>query len=71
MAEAGLLVKDLPRSWAAANLTERRRLLLTVLDAAYLDARGSKPVVHIRPKAAFQAVLAESGKLAVAVSVVA
>ncbi len=33
VAEAGRLVQRLPELWAAANLSERRRLLLTVLDA--------------------------------------
>ena len=40
-----------------ADLTERRRLLLTVLDAVYVDARDARAVVSIRPKAAFEAVL--------------
>ena len=41
-----------------ANLAERRRLLLTVLDAVYVDVRDARAVVSIRPKAAFEAVLA-------------
>ena len=49
----------LPELWAAADLTERRRLLLTVLDAVYVDAREARAVVSIRPKAAFEAVSAE------------
>ena len=55
----------------AANLAERRRLLLTLLDAVYVDARDVKEVVRIRPKAAFEAVLAESGSLAASASLVA
>ena len=57
VAEAGRLVQRLPELWAAADLTERRRLLLTVLDAVYVDAREAKAVVGIRPKAAFERVL--------------
>ena len=60
MAEAGRLVQRLPELWAAADLSERRRLLLTVLDAVYVDAREARAVVSIRPKAAFEALLAAS-----------
>ena len=56
--EAGRLVQRLPELWAAADITERRRLLLTVLDAVYVDAREARAVVSIRPKAAFDNVLA-------------
>jgi site-specific DNA recombinase len=31
--EAGKLIKDLPKLWEEANLAERRKLLLTMLDA--------------------------------------
>ena len=37
--------------------SERRRLLLTVLDAVYVDVRDAKAVVSIRPKAAFEVVV--------------
>ncbi len=57
--EAGRLVQRLPELWAEADLTERRRLLLTVLDAVYVDARRTRAAVSIRPKAAFGAVLSE------------
>ena len=57
VAEAGRLIQRLPELWALADLTERRRLLLTVLDAVYVDARDARAVVSIRPKAAFEAVL--------------
>ena len=43
VAEAGWLVRRLPERWAVADLTERRRLLLTVLDAVYVDARQVPP----------------------------
>ena len=57
VAEAGRLIQRLPNLWAAAELAERRRLLLTVLDAVYVDAREARAVVRVRPKAAFEAVL--------------
>ena len=58
--EAGRLVQRLPELWAAADPAERRLLLLTVLDAVYVDAREARAVVSIRPKAAFEAVLVQS-----------
>ena len=60
VAEAGRLVQRLPELWAAADLAERRRLLLTLLDAVYVDAREARRAVGIRPKAAFEAVIAMS-----------
>ena len=57
VAEAGRLVQRLPELWAAADLSERRRLLLTVLDAVYVDAHEARAVVSVRPKAAFEAVI--------------
>jgi len=57
MVEAGRLEQRLPELWAAADLSERRRLLLTLLDAVYVDIHDAKAVVSIRPKAAFEAVL--------------
>ena len=61
----------LPDLWAAANLAERRSLLLTVLDAVYVDVRGAKAVVSVKPKAMFEAVLAESRALTASVPYVA
>lgn len=43
-----------------ANLGERRKLLLTVLDAVYVDAWEARVWVSIRPKGAIRAVLGES-----------
>ena len=60
VAEAGRLVQRLPELWAAADLSERRRLLLAVLDAVYVDAREARAVVRVRPKAVFKAVLTAS-----------
>ena len=51
--EAGNLIHNLPRLWAAANLEERRKLLLTMLDAVYVDAKKYKTIVAIKPKPPF------------------
>ncbi|MCH1932419.1 hypothetical protein L9G16_19930, partial [Shewanella sp. A25] len=37
--EAGKLIAQLPRLWSGANLEERRKLLLTMLDAVYVDSK--------------------------------
>ena len=52
--EAGKLLEDLPTLWQEANLTERRTLLTSMLDAVYVDAVEEKAIVAIRPKPAFQ-----------------
>ena len=46
-------MEDLPQLWEEARLTERRQLLLTMLDAIYVDTVDEKSVVAIRPKPAF------------------
>ena len=51
--EAGKLLEHLPQLWEEANLTERRQLRLTMLDAIYVDTMDEKSVVAIRPKPAF------------------
>ncbi len=51
--EAGKLILDLRRLWAEASPSEQRRLLLTMLDAIYIDARD-KSIVAIKPKPAFR-----------------
>ena len=51
--EAGKLLKDLPQLWEGATLTECRKLLLTMLDAVYVDTVEEKAVVAIRPKPSF------------------
>ena len=50
--EAGKLLEDLPTLWEEADLTERRKLLLSILDAVYVDTVEEKSVVAIRPKPA-------------------
>ena len=52
--EAGNLLENLPTLWEEANLTEQRNLLLSMLDAVYVDTVEEKAVVAIRPKPAFR-----------------
>ena len=52
--EAGKLLENLPAIWEGANIAERRKLLLTMLDAVYVDTVEEKAIVAIRPKPAFQ-----------------
>ena len=54
---AGKLVEDLPRLWKKADLTERRRILMTMLESVYVDTVEEKRVVAIRPKPAFRPLL--------------
>lgn len=54
--EAGKLIMDLPRLWANASAEERRKLLLTMLDAVYVDARKTKAIIAIKPKPPFKPV---------------
>ena len=50
--EAGKLISQLPRLWSGANLDERRKLFLTMLDAVYVDSKENT----IKPKAPFKPV---------------
>ena len=54
--EAGRLIERLPDLWSGANEGERRKLLLSMLDAVYVDARDEKRIVTIKPKAPFKPV---------------
>ncbi len=54
--EAGKLILDLPRLWTNANDEERRRLLLTMLDAVYVDAKKTKSIIAVKPKPPFKPV---------------
>ena len=49
--ETGRLVEHLPDLWREADLSERHKLLLTMSDGVYVDARESHSIVMIRPKA--------------------
>jgi hypothetical protein len=42
--------------WAEATVEEQRKLLLTMLDGVYIDAKQTKSIVAIRPKPAFKPV---------------
>ena len=55
--EAGKLVMDLSRLWDGANLEERRKLVLAVLDGVYVDTKERRAIVSIKPKPEFRAVL--------------
>ena len=52
--EAGKLFEDLPQLWNEANPNEKRGLLLTMLDAVYVDTVEEKSIVAIKPKPAFR-----------------
>ena len=45
-------MSDLPDLWEEADLAERRKLLMAMLDAVYVDTVEEKSVVTIRPKPA-------------------
>jgi len=51
---AGKIIANLPRLWAGANHEERRKLLMTMLDAIYVDAKEEKAIVAIKPKPPFR-----------------
>jgi len=54
--QAGNLVQQLPKLWSRATLPERHELLITMLEAVYVDHKDAKSVVAIQPKPAFGAV---------------
>ncbi|HZA25415.1 MAG TPA: recombinase family protein, partial [Dehalococcoidia bacterium] len=53
--QAGQLLENLPALWDAADLGERHKILMTMLDGVYVDTVEDKAIVAIRPKPAFQA----------------
>ena len=55
--EAGKILEDLPLLWGQADLTERRKLLVNMLDAVYVDTLEERAIVAIRPKPAFMFLL--------------
>ena len=54
--DAGKLLQDLPRLWEQSSMTERRSLLLAMLEAVYVDHKENNAVVAIQPQPAFRAV---------------
>ena len=51
---AGKLLEDLSALWEKAALGERRRILMTMLDAVYVDTVEEQRIVAIRPRPAFR-----------------
>jgi hypothetical protein len=51
--EAGKLIMNLRELWIEANTEEKRKLLLTILDAVYVDAKKTKSIIAIKPKPPF------------------
>ena len=52
--QARRLLEDLPGLWEKADLSERRRILTTMLEAVYVECRKERRIVRIRPKPAFR-----------------
>jgi site-specific DNA recombinase len=52
--EAGRLILNLKSLWAEANLEERRKILMSMLDAVYFDTKTSKALIAVRPKPPFK-----------------
>ena len=50
-----MLLEDLPRLWEEANVAERRKLLLAMLDGVYVDTVEEKAVVAMTPKPSLHA----------------
>ena len=48
--QTGTPLMNLEQLWAGANPEERRKLLQSMLDAVYIDAKKSKSTVAVRPK---------------------
>jgi hypothetical protein len=51
---AGELLEDIPHLWEKADLTERRKMLMTMLEAVYVECKEEKRIVGIKPKPAFK-----------------
>ena len=56
--EAKKLLEDLAQLWGEANLNGKRRLLLTMLDAVYVDTKETRSIVSIKPRARFRPIFA-------------
>ncbi len=53
---AGNPIMNLPKLWAEANMEEQRKLLLTMLDAVYVEVKQTKSIVAVKPKPPFKPV---------------
>ena len=51
--EAGKLLQGFPRLWSLANLAEQSKLLLTMLDAVYIDTKNNI-IAAVKPKPPFK-----------------
>ena len=51
---AGKMLESLPQLWSKADMGQRREMLVTMLDAVYVECREEKRVVAIRAKPAFR-----------------
>ena len=51
---AGKMLENLPQLWGKADLVRRREMLVTMLDAVYVECRDEKSIVAIRAKPAFR-----------------
>jgi site-specific DNA recombinase len=54
--EAGKLLLNLKELWKCANPEEKRQLLVTMLDAVYVDTKQTRSVVALKPKPPFRPV---------------
>ena len=52
--QVGRLLEDLPDLWEKADLSERRRILTTMLEAVYVECKKERRIVGIRPKPTFR-----------------
>jgi site-specific DNA recombinase len=52
--EAGELINNLPGLWQEVSDGETRRIVLSMLDAVYMDAKKYKIFVAIKPKPPFR-----------------
>jgi len=55
LGEDGRLLQDFPRLWSLANLEEQRKLLVSMLDAVYIDTKNNL-IVAVKPKPPFRPV---------------
>ncbi len=53
--QAGKLLQDFPTLWSLANLEEQRKLLVSMLDAVYIDTKNNL-IVAVKPKPPFKPV---------------
>ncbi|MFC1968150.1 recombinase family protein [Chloroflexota bacterium] len=53
--QAGKLLQNFPTLWALANLEEQRKLLVSMLDAVYIDTKNNL-IIAVKPKPPFKPV---------------